>query len=125
MRSTVHVLCKMASDDEAEFSSASESDDYALSPVVLQQDRREEKDDPAEETPTRPTKETRKRPRDLDVLESSSSTLGSTEELSESISEIKSMVKMLCEKVDNNERCLRELQQVQSRYKLLLLTFVV
>ena len=120
MRSTVHVLCKM---DEAEFSS--ESEDYALSPVVLQQDRREEKDDPAEETPTRPTKETRKRPRDLDVLESSSSTLGSTEELSESISEIKSMVKMLCEKVDNNERCLRELQQVQSRYKLLLLTFVV
>ncbi len=89
------------------------------------QDRREEEDDPSSGTPTRPTKETRKIPRDLYMLESSSSTLGSTEELSESIGEIKSMVKMLCEEVDKNERCLRELQQVHSRYKLLLLTFVI
>ncbi len=71
MRSTVHVICKMASHDEVELSSASESEDYPLSPVVPQQDRREE-DDPDEGTPTRPTKETRKRPKDL-------ATLGSTE----------------------------------------------
>lgn len=40
---------------------------------------------------------------------------GSNQELVKSVAEIKSMIESLCDKVDKNEKCLRELQQSCSR----------
>ena len=64
------------------------------------------------ETPKRPVTKKRKRCRELNSDEDSST---EKKGLNESIGEIKTLVKMLCKKVDKNERCLRELQQIQAR----------
>lgn len=82
-----------------------------LSPEIAMQNSPHSTDS---ETPMRPNKRNSCRPRELDSDQSDAEE-GTSESISESIGEIKSLVKMLCEKVDKNDKCLKELQQAQSR----------
>lgn len=64
-----------------------------------------------DETPRRPITKKRRLCQGLDFDQSDEE---SSEGLSE-MGEIKTLLKLLCKKVDKNEKCLRELQQTQSR----------